>query len=128
MQLAFNLKFYLWGSAPRVEPTATSHTFMVHGEACARSAANPTCTHDKEGQIPAGKLYVVDVKAVMGTDWVVCMHHRIIITESDERMAFEMSCVITVPAVWCGRVLKGNCICRILLARFCWQDRQELGT
>lgn len=55
----------------RVEPKATSHVFVVHGQACLTTPAHPTCTHSKEGTKPVGKIYVVDLKPVLGSDWRV---------------------------------------------------------
>ncbi|CAL5221253.1 g3408 [Coccomyxa viridis] len=56
----------------RVEPKATSHVFVVHGQACLTTPAHPTCTHTKEGTKPVGKIYVVDLKPVLGSDWRDC--------------------------------------------------------
>ena len=55
----------------RVEPKATSHVFVVHGQACLTTPAHPSCTHSKEGTKPVGKIYVVDLKPVLGSDWRV---------------------------------------------------------
>ena len=60
-----------WLGTCRVEPKATSHVFVVHGQACLRSPQNPTCSHTKEGVKPAGKIYVVDLKPILGSDWRV---------------------------------------------------------
>ena len=55
----------------RVEPKAASHVFVVHGQACLKSPQHPTCSHTREGVKPAGKIYVVDLKPIMGADWRV---------------------------------------------------------
>ena len=44
---------------------------MVHGQACLKTPAHPSCTHTKEGTKPGGKIYVVDLKPVLGSDWRV---------------------------------------------------------
>lgn len=55
----------------RVEPKAASHVFVVHGQACLKTPQHPTCSHTKEGTKPAGKIYVIDLKPIMGVDWRV---------------------------------------------------------
>lgn len=57
--------------ACRVEPTAASSVFLVHGKACKKTEAHPTCSHDEEGVEPLGKLYAIDFKELMGEDWRV---------------------------------------------------------
>ncbi|BDA42979.1 Vacuolar protein sorting/targeting protein 10 [Coccomyxa sp. Obi] len=56
----------------RVEPKAASHVFVVHGQACLKTPQHPTCSHTKEGTKPAGKIYVIDLKPIMGADWRDC--------------------------------------------------------
>lgn len=52
----------------RVEPKAQSDTFVVHGQACRVSDAHPTCTHNKPGQMPGGRIYTIDITDLMGDD------------------------------------------------------------
>ena len=57
----------------RIEPRGASHTFIAHGKACARSAARG-CTFDpasSPGPAP-GRMYVVDVAALLGTGARAC--------------------------------------------------------
>ena len=55
----------------RVEPNASSHVFLVHGQACAKSEHHPTCSHTEEGTTPMGKLYAIDFEEIMAEDWRV---------------------------------------------------------
>ena len=55
----------------RVEPTAASSIFLVHGKACTKSDWHPTCSHEEEGVEPLGKLYAINFKELMGEDWRV---------------------------------------------------------
>lgn len=57
----------------RVEPRGASHVFVVHGRACPTRAA-PGCTHTggPGAGAPPGKMYVVDVKSLMGASWREC--------------------------------------------------------
>ena len=57
----------------RVEPTASSNVFLIHGKACAKSEWHPTCSHEEEGVEPLGKLYAINFKELMGDDWRVRM-------------------------------------------------------
>lgn len=54
----------------RVEPSASAKSFVVHGSACKKQEAFPTCTHQSGSSIP-GKMYVVDIGDVMGADFQV---------------------------------------------------------
>ncbi|KAK9845742.1 hypothetical protein WJX81_001203 [Elliptochloris bilobata] len=56
----------------RVEPSAASHMFVVHGKACEKRPEHPTCTHTRTDANPVGKMYIVDFRPVMGTDWRDC--------------------------------------------------------
>ena len=47
---------------------------MVHGQACRKTTEHPTCTHDKPGQMPEGRIYVVDITDLMGSDLPACSH------------------------------------------------------
>lgn len=51
-----------------MEPKSQSDTFIVHGQACRVSAAHPTCTHDKPGEMPGGRIYTIDITDLMGSD------------------------------------------------------------
>ena len=55
----------------RVEPTASSNVFLIHGKACAKSEWHPTCSLEEEGVEPLGKLYAINFKELMGDDWRV---------------------------------------------------------
>lgn len=55
----------------RVEPQAASHTFIVHGYACQKSDEHPDCTASASQFQTDGKVFVIDVKDVMGTDFKV---------------------------------------------------------
>ena len=55
----------------RVEPKASSKLFIVHGKACRKSEQHPTCTHDSDFAEPAGKLYSIDIQAILGNDFRV---------------------------------------------------------
>lgn len=55
----------------RVEPSAASHMFVVHGKACEKRPENPTCSHVRADAYPSGKMYIVDMRAIMGMDWRV---------------------------------------------------------
>ena len=57
----------------RVEPKGDSHVFIVHGEACHKTNINPTCSQDRYGTAQ-GRMYVLDFKALMGSDWRVSCH------------------------------------------------------
>ena len=57
--------------AGRVEPSAASHMFVVHGKACEKRPEHPTCTHTLSGANPAGRMYILDFRPLMGTDWRV---------------------------------------------------------
>lgn len=57
----------------RVEPKGASDTFIVHGQACLKSAAHPTCTHHPGSRVqPGGRSYTIDISDVMGDDLVSC--------------------------------------------------------
>ena len=43
----------------------------MFGTACEKKEAHPTCTRETGGQSPAGKMYVIDVKDIMGSDFQV---------------------------------------------------------
>lgn len=55
----------------RVEPTASSQVFLVHGQACEKSDWHPTCTHTEQGTRPQGKLYALDFQEILADDWRV---------------------------------------------------------
>lgn len=58
----------------RVEPQGASHVFIVHGSECRKSAAHPSCTFDPTvAWQRKGMMYVIDIKAIMGDDWKVCL-------------------------------------------------------
>lgn len=57
--------------AGRVEPSAASHMFVVHGKACEKRPEHPTCTHTRSDANPAGRMYILDFRPLMGTDWRV---------------------------------------------------------
>eukprot|EP00884_Botryococcus_braunii_P007264 jgi/Botrbrau1/16539/Bobra.0327s0006.1 len=56
----------------RVEPSATSHIFVVHGKACKQTPDQPTCSGSGQDDVPPGRMYVIDIKDVMGVDWKDC--------------------------------------------------------
>lgn len=60
-----------------VDPKGLGHTFMVHGAACLKSTTKPNCTFTGGGAPPA-KMFVIDVKDLLGSDWRVggcaCMY------------------------------------------------------
>ncbi len=45
--------------------------FVVHGKACEKRPENPTCSHVRADAYPSGKMYIVDMRAIMGMDWRV---------------------------------------------------------
>lgn len=55
----------------RVEPGATSHIFVVHGKACKKSDEKPRCSAIGQDDVPPGRMYVVDIRDLMGVDWKV---------------------------------------------------------
>ena len=55
----------------RVEPSSSSHVFLVWGEACFRDERHPNCTHTEPGVPPAGKLFALDVEKLLGNEWKV---------------------------------------------------------
>ena len=48
--------------------------FVVHGAACRPTERYPTCTHT-QGRMPAGKMYLLDIKAILGSDFRVRLLH-----------------------------------------------------
>ncbi|KAK9806438.1 hypothetical protein WJX73_007437 [Symbiochloris irregularis] len=56
----------------RVEPTAASHIFLVHGEACFKDDDHPNCTHTDVGTRPPGKLFSLDLQHIVGNEWKTC--------------------------------------------------------
>jgi hypothetical protein len=48
---------------------AASHMFVVHGKACEKRPEARTCSHARHGADPVGKMYIVDFRPLMGTDW-----------------------------------------------------------
>ena len=64
----------------RVEPQASSKLFIVHGKACRKGEQHPTCTHDNDFTDPAGKLYSIDIQAILGDDFRVRKHRSGIYT------------------------------------------------
>ncbi len=50
---------------------AMSHMCVVHGKACEKRPENPTCSHVRADAYPSGKMYIVDMRAIMGMDWRV---------------------------------------------------------
>ena len=55
----------------RVEPTASSHIFLVYGEACFQDERHLSCTHTQAGERPAGKMFALDLAALMGNEFKV---------------------------------------------------------
>ena len=45
--------------------------FVVHGSACQQSEAYPTCSHTASYSMPAGKMYVLDMRELLGNDFQV---------------------------------------------------------
>ena len=45
--------------------------FVVHGAACRPTERYPTCTYT-QGRMPAGKMYLLDIKTILGSDFRVC--------------------------------------------------------
>lgn len=86
----------------------------MHGQACLKTPQHPTCSHTKEGTKPAGKIYVIDLKPIMGADWrvslplprktwaqlpCVCMHTALLLLASSLKFACCWRCdVKTVDA------------------------------
>jgi sortilin len=65
----------------RIEPRGASHVFIVHGKACRRSPTHQACGWDAAGggaggggaaSSPPGRMYVLDVRTLMGPDWREC--------------------------------------------------------
>lgn len=55
-----------------MEPSATSHIFVVHGKACKKTIDQPTCSASGQDDVPPGRMYVIDIRDIMGADWKVC--------------------------------------------------------
>jgi len=62
----------------RIEPRGASHVFIVHGKACRRSPTHQACGWEAGGSggggpaSPPGRMYVLDVRSLMGPDWREC--------------------------------------------------------
>ena len=54
----------------RVDPKGGGHVFLVHGQACAKSLTRPQCGF-AGGGTPPSKMFVIDVKDLMGSEWRV---------------------------------------------------------
>lgn len=54
-----------------VEPTASSHVFLIYGEACVQDRWHPNCTHTDPGTRPLGKLFSLDINQLLGNEWQV---------------------------------------------------------
>ena len=77
---------------------------MVHGQACRKTDAHPSCTHDRPGQMPEGRIYVVDITDLMGSDLPVrnaWMMPRILLTRPASTFASQSDesqiCMQRVP-------------------------------
>ena len=68
--------------AGRVEPSAASHMFVVHGKACEKRPEHQTCTHTRSGANPAGRMYILDFRPLMGTDWRVRLAANVVAERS----------------------------------------------
>lgn len=55
----------------RVDPKGQGNTFLVHGQACLKSQTRPQCAFTG-GSTPPAKMFVVDVKDLMQSDWRDC--------------------------------------------------------
>lgn len=55
-----------------VEPTASSHVFLIYGEACVQDRWHPNCTHTDPGTRPLGKLFSLDINQLLGNEWQSC--------------------------------------------------------
>ena len=53
-----------------MDPKGAGHLFLVHGQACLKSAARPQCSFEG-GSAPPAKMFVIDVKELMAGDWRV---------------------------------------------------------
>jgi len=60
---------------------------VVHGQACRKTDAHPSCTHDRPGQMPEGRIYVVDITDLMGSDLPV-RHAWVMLCKLIPRPAF----------------------------------------
>jgi hypothetical protein len=54
----------------RVDPLASGHVFLVHGQACVKTQARQQCSFTGGGTPPA-KMFMIDVKDLMQADWRV---------------------------------------------------------
>ena len=61
-----------------VEPTSSSHVFLVYGEACFKDEFHPNCTHTDPGTRPLGKLFSLDLQRLMGNEWQVCLPNHVV--------------------------------------------------
>ncbi|KAL4860184.1 Vacuolar protein sorting/targeting protein 10 [Chlorella vulgaris] len=55
----------------RVDPLASGHVFLVHGQACVKTQARQQCSFTGGGTPPA-KMFMIDVKDLMQADWRDC--------------------------------------------------------
>ena len=87
----------------RVDPKGTGHLFLVHGQACLKSATRPQCSFEG-GSAPPAKTFVIDVKELMAGDW------RVSTGQSGYGRVVTCSCGTAVVAVRMGTHCSQGCL------------------
>lgn len=92
----------------RIDPKAAGHLFLVHGQACLKSTTRPNCTFTGGATLP-GRMFPIDVRDLLGSDWRVSASAAPAHTQSCEcaARAVRATCPLlaanSVCACCCGR-------------------------